>query len=394
MIMAVRSFLGITRIAKLAILDVTLVDPLPPFNEARSRLVLEETRKNKQAANASIASGTTFVAIAPSTSPNHKHHNNNISSSNSPNPTPQRNDNFNRRRGRNNGYRGGGRNGGRGRGRGRSNNFHRSQFQQWTPYGPWAWSPYHWASPPPSFPTAPWFRHTPPPSGSQDDQWYMDTGATLHMTTSPDALRHSLIDFLAQEFAMKNLGPLNYFLGIAVKRHQHGLFLSQSQYASDILERAGMSSCKSSSTPVDTKAKLSANSGNPYSDPTHYRSLAGVLQYLTFTHPDISYVVQQTCLHMHDPREEHMTTLKRILRYVQDTRRSTYGYCVYLGDNLISWSSKRQPMLSCSSAEAEYHRVANVIADIFTKGLPRVLFDDFRDSLSIRPPPTSTARVY
>ncbi|GKF55277.1 retrovirus-related pol polyprotein from transposon TNT 1-94, partial [Tanacetum coccineum] len=76
-------------------------DTLPPFNEARSRLVLEETRKNKQAVNASIASGTAFVAIAPSTSPNHKHHNN-ISSSNSPNPPPQRNDNFNRRRGRNN----------------------------------------------------------------------------------------------------------------------------------------------------------------------------------------------------------------------------------------------------------------------------------------------------
>ena len=203
------------------------------------------------------------------------------------------------------------------------------------------------------------------------------------LTTSSDALRHSLIDLLAQEFAMKDLGPLNFFLGIAVKRHQHGLFLSQSQYASDILERAGMSSCKSSSTPVDTKAKLSANSGNPYSDPTHYRSLAGALQYLTFTRPDISYAVQQICLHMHDPREEHMTALKRVLRYVQgtlhfglhlykspasalvsytdadwggcpDTRRSTSGYCVYLGDNLISWSSKRQPTLSRSSAEAEY----------------------------------------
>ncbi|GJZ61679.1 copia protein [Tanacetum coccineum] len=212
------------------------------------------------------------------------------------------------------------------------------------------------------------------------------------LTTSSDALRHSLIDFLAQEFAMKDLGPLNYFLGIAVKRHQHGLFLSQSQYASDILERAGMSSCKSSSTPVDTKAKLSANSGNPYSDPTHYRSLAGALQYLTFTRPDISYVVQQTCLHMHDPREEHMTALKRILRYVQGTlhyglhlykspssalvsytdtdwggcpgtHRSTSGYCVYLGDNLISWSSKRQPTLSRSSAEAEYRGVSNVVSE-------------------------------
>jgi len=53
--------------------------------------------------------------------------------------------------------------------------------------------------------------------------------------------------------------------------------------------------------------------------PTAYRSLAGVLQYLTFTRPDITYVVQQICLHMHDPREPHLTALKRILRYLRGT---------------------------------------------------------------------------
>ncbi|GKE83426.1 hypothetical protein Tco_1557168 [Tanacetum coccineum] len=111
-------------------------DPFLPFYEAHSRLVLEETRKNKQAANASISSRTALVATAPSTMLNYKHHNNNTSSSTSPNPPPQCNDNSNRGCGRNNGYRGGGRNGGPGHGRGRSNNFHQSQFQQWTPYGP------------------------------------------------------------------------------------------------------------------------------------------------------------------------------------------------------------------------------------------------------------------
>ncbi|XP_019103223.1 uncharacterized mitochondrial protein AtMg00810-like [Beta vulgaris subsp. vulgaris] len=131
-----------------------------------------------------------------------------------------------------------------------------------------------------------------------------------------------------------------------------------------------MISCKPSSTPVDTKPKVSATTGVPYADPTQYRSLAGALQYLTFTRPDISYAVQQICLHMHDPRDEHMSALKRIIHYLQgtlhlslhlspspitdlvsytdadwdgcpDTRRSTSGYCVFLGDNLISWSSKR-----------------------------------------------------
>ncbi|XP_060182837.1 uncharacterized mitochondrial protein AtMg00810-like [Lycium barbarum] len=306
------------------------------------------------------------------------------------------------------------------------------------------------------------------------------------LTASSDNLRKSIMALLSAEFAMKDLGPLSYFLGIVVTRNADGLFLSQKQYAEEILERAGMSHCRPSPTPVDTKPKLSASKDAPFNDPTKYRQLAGALQYLTFTRPDISYAVQQVCRHMHDPRIEHMAALKRILSYIQesidfglylyksivnslvsytdadwggcpDTRRSTSGYCVFFGDNLIYWSSKRQPTLSRSSAEAEYRGVANVdsescwirnlllelhcpiqkatlvyfdnvsaiylsgnpvqhqrtkhiemdihfvhekvargevcvlhvpsryqIADIFTKGLPRVLFDDFRDSLSVR----------
>nr|GEY83620.1 ribonuclease H-like domain-containing protein [Tanacetum cinerariifolium] len=121
-------------------------------------------------------------------------------------------------------------------------------------------------------------------------------------------------------------------------------------------------------------------------------SLAGGLHYLTFTRPDISYAVQHICLHMHDPREPHLTALKRVLRYVcgtldfglqlyasptyslvaysdadrarcPTTRQSTSGYCMFFGDNLLSWSSKRQHTLSRSSAEAKYRGVANVVAE-------------------------------
>jgi hypothetical protein len=78
-----------------------------------------------------------------------------------------------------------------------------------------------------------------------------------------------------------------------------------------------MSDCKPCSTPVDTQAKLSEDDGPPVADATSYRSLTGALQYLTFSRPDIAYAVQQVCLHMHNPREPHLTALKRILRYLR-----------------------------------------------------------------------------
>jgi hypothetical protein len=138
--------------------------------------------------------------------------------------------------------------------------------------------------------------------------------------------------------------------------------------------------------------KLVADSGPPVQDASQFRSIADALQYLTFTRPDIVYAVQQICLHMHDPREPHLTAMKCIMRYLQgtpdyslhlrrsscsdlvaytdadwagclDTHRSTSGYAVFLGDNLVSWSDKRQTVVSRSSAEAEYRAVANNVAE-------------------------------
>ena len=80
-----------------------------------------------------------------------------------------------------------------------------------------------------------------------------------------------------------------------------------------------MSKCKPAPTLVTTSRKLCADAGSPYENSTLYRSLAGALQYLSFTCLDISYAVQQVCLFMHDPRVEHMTAIHRILRYVQGT---------------------------------------------------------------------------
>ncbi|XP_060181976.1 uncharacterized mitochondrial protein AtMg00810-like [Lycium barbarum] len=99
-----------------------------------------------------------------------------------------------------------------------------------------------------------------------------------------------------------------------------------------------MSHCSPSPTPVDTKPKLSAANDAPFDDLTKYRQLAGALQYLTFTRPDISYAVQQVCLHMHDPCNEHMAALKRILRYFQGS--IDFGLHLYKStvNNLVSYT--------------------------------------------------------
>ena len=97
------------------------------------------------------------------------------------------------------------------------------------------------------------------------------------LTASSDALLHSIISKLSFEFAMNDSSALIYFLGVAVTRHAGGLFLSQHKYAAEIIDRAGMSSCKPSSTPVDTKPKPSSTSSAPYADPSLYGSLAEAL---------------------------------------------------------------------------------------------------------------------
>ncbi|GJR60557.1 ribonuclease H-like domain-containing protein [Tanacetum coccineum] len=110
------------------------------------------------------------------------------------------------------------------------------------------------------------------------------------LTTSFSDLLHRIISSLHLEFAMTDLGSLNYFLGISVARDSSGMFLSQKKYAVEILERAGMVNCNPSRTPVDTESKL-GTIGDVVSNPTMYQSLAGSLQYLTFTRLDICHML-------------------------------------------------------------------------------------------------------
>nr|GEZ42491.1 retrotransposon protein, putative, unclassified [Tanacetum cinerariifolium]GEZ43505.1 retrotransposon protein, putative, unclassified [Tanacetum cinerariifolium] len=160
------------------------------------------------------------------------------------------------------------------------------------------------------------------------------------LTPSSTSLMQRIISLLHEEFAMTDLGPLNYFLGISATRITSGIFLSQTKYATEILEQAQMLNCNPCRTPTDTEMKLGPK-GSSVPDPTLYRSLAGSLQ--STTSQLIAYSdADWTCC--------------------PATRRSTSGYCVFLGDNILTWSSKHQDTLSRSSAEAEYRGVANAVA--------------------------------
>jgi hypothetical protein len=213
-------------------------------------------------------------------------------------------------------------------------------------------------------------------------------------SSSQDATMCLLLN-LEKDFVLKDLRDLHYFLGIVVTKIKDGILLMQQKYATGLLQHAGMIGCKLVSTPLSTSEKLSAYTGDPLGpiDATNYRSIVGGLQYLTLTQSDISFSVNKICQFLHAPTMLHLTTAKRVLRYVRgtadlglqitrspsmlmsgffdadwtgcvDDRRSTGGFAMFLGSNLVSWSARKQPTVSRSSTEAEYKVIANVTAEI------------------------------
>lgn len=169
----------------------------------------------------------------------------------------------------------------------------------------------------------------------------------------------------------------------------------QHKYATDLLRRVNMQNCKSISTPMLVTDKLARNLGMFLNDEDtfKYRSVVGGLQYLTLTRPDIAFPVNKVCQYLSKPTNVHWKAVNRILRYVKGTittglrirkspstllsvftdadwvgcldyRRSTGGFAVFLGPNLVSWSSWKQPTMSRSGTKAEYKALANGIAEV------------------------------
>ncbi|KAK0589611.1 hypothetical protein LWI29_016288 [Acer saccharum] len=198
--------------------------------------------------------------------------------------------------------------------------------------------------------------------------------------------------FLHSNFHLKDLGSLKYFLGIEISASKNGIFFSQRKYALEIIKDAGPLGAAPVDTPMERGLKLS-DKGDLLREPGQYRRLVGRLIYLTVSRPDITYAVHVLSRFMHQPRKFHMEAALRVVRYLKGapgqglffssnsdcklraycdsdwagcplTRRSTTGYCVFLGPSLISWRSKRQKTVSLSSAEAEYRAMTGACCEL------------------------------
>lgn len=198
---------------------------------------------------------------------------------------------------------------------------------------------------------------------------------------------------LNRSFSLKYLGPLDFFLGIEVFRDKTGMYLSQGKYIAELLQRFQMLHTKPIKTPMVAGKPMSITEGKPLDRQTEYRSLVRALQYLSHTRPDISFAVNRLSQFLKQPTEVHWNAAKRILHYLKgtlyygihivpsdnltlvgysdadwaccpDDRRSVGGYCVFLGNSLISWSSKKQSVVARSSTESEYRSLAQHAAEM------------------------------
>ncbi|GJT86497.1 retrovirus-related pol polyprotein from transposon TNT 1-94 [Tanacetum coccineum] len=198
---------------------------------------------------------------------------------------------------------------------------------------------------------------------------------------------------MTNKFKMSMMGKMSFFLGLQISQSPRGIFINQSKYASEIVKKYGLHTTDSVDTPMIENKKLDEDLQGKPVDATLYRGMIGSLMYLTSSRPDLNYVVCLCARYQAKPTEKHLQAVKRIFRYLngtinmglwyskdtdmsltayadadhagcQDTRRSTSGSAQFLGDKLVSWSSKKQKSIAISSIEAEYIALSGCCSQI------------------------------
>ncbi|KAK2985083.1 hypothetical protein RJ640_022961 [Escallonia rubra] len=210
----------------------------------------------------------------------------------------------------------------------------------------------------------------PAPAPSSSDPPSNDLDLPIGLRKGDDCTGiTSLKKFLQTKFHTKDLGQLKYFLGIEVTRSKKGIFLSQRKYVLDLLVETGKAGAKPCNTPMNPSVHLTKDDGDRLDDPEKYRRLVGKLNYLIVTRPDIAYAVStgapglgllysnhgHSCIECFSDADWVGSKLDR---------KSTTGYCVFVGGNLVSWKSKKQSVVSRSSAESEYRAMAQSTCEV------------------------------
>ncbi|RVW64923.1 Retrovirus-related Pol polyprotein from transposon RE1 [Vitis vinifera] len=235
--------------------------------------------------------------------------------------------------------------------------------------------------------------------GSFEEEFYMEISPGFEGSMAKNQADHTL--FVKKSHAGKMAMLIVYVDDIILsgndmeelqnlKKSRKGIVVSQRKYILDLLKETGMLRCKPIDTPMDSQKKLGIEKESTAVDRGRYQRLVGHLIYLSHTRPDIGFAVSAVSQFMHNPTEEHMEAVYRILRYLKMTpgkglffrktenrdtevysdadwagniidRRSTSGYCSFVWGNLITWRSKKQSFVARSSAEAEYRALAQGI---------------------------------
>ncbi|GJW21364.1 retrovirus-related pol polyprotein from transposon TNT 1-94 [Tanacetum coccineum] len=202
-----------------------------------------------------------------------------------------------------------------------------------------------------------------------------------------------LLKLYVQKFKMSMMGKISFFLGLQISQSPRGIFINQSKYALESLKKYGFDTCDPVDTPMVEKSKLDEDKEGKVVDPSHYHGMIGTLLYLTASRPDLQFAICMCARYQARPTKKHLHAVKRIFWYLrgtvnrglwypkdslialtafadadhagcQDTRHSTSGSMQFLGDRLVSWSSKRQKSAVISSTEAEYIAMSGCCAQI------------------------------